>query len=171
MTIENPTEKKDEIVFALVLAVAAVEVFVNSFFRVLVSEAGFQHHQQRILDDLDISRGPRGLDYKLCHWPQDILGHSLAWQKGGAKAFDEIRGLRNALMHFTSSNQSQAFEAFTVHGLANTTVYDELSYPTRQRRWRLLRGSWRSCLGAGVFRKKIFRTLYICGLGKYLISN
>lgn len=126
--IGDLTEQKDEVVLSLVMAVAAVEVFVNLFFRVLVTEPSFQQHKQLVLDDLDASRpeGPKGVDYKLRHWPPKVLGKSLAWQKGVAKSFDDLRERRNALMHFTSSNQSIALPGMKIQGLADTTVYDSL---------------------------------------------
>jgi hypothetical protein len=127
-TIQDPTEQKDEIVLSFVLAIAAVEVFVNLFFRLLVTEAHFQQFNQLVLDDLDTSQpsGPKGLDHKLRHWPPKVLGKSLIWQKGVAKTFDEVRERRNALMHFTSSHQSIAFSNVTIQGLADTTTYDSL---------------------------------------------
>lgn len=126
--IGDTTQQKDEIVISLVIAVAAVEVFVNLFFRVLVTEPSFQQHKQLVLDDLDTSQpgGPKGVDYKLRHWPHKVLGKSLAWQTGVAKDFNDLRERRNALMHFTSSHQSIAFSNVTIQGLADTTVYDSL---------------------------------------------
>ena len=124
----NRPEQKDEIVISLVIAVAAVEVFVNLFFRVLVTEPSFQQHKQLVLDDLDTSQpgGPKGVDYKLRHWPPKVLGKSLAWPTGVAKDFNDLRELRNALMHFTSSHQSIALPGMEIQGLADTTVYDSL---------------------------------------------
>lgn len=110
------------------MAVAAVEVFVNLFFRVLVTEPSFQQHKQLVLDDLDTSQpgGPKGVDYKLRHWPHKVLGKSLAWQTGVAKDFNDLRERRNALMHFTSSHQSITLPGMEIQGLADTTVYDSL---------------------------------------------
>jgi hypothetical protein len=129
-TVQDPTQQKDEIVLSLFLAVAAVEIFVNIYFRVLVSQDGFQKHEQMVFDDLNVNSpgGPRGLDYKLRHWPAKILGgRSLAWQAGSAKEFYEIRDIRNALMHFTSSHETATFPNMIVEGMANTTIYDALT--------------------------------------------
>ena len=118
-TVQDPTQQKDEIVLSLFLAVAAVEIFVNIYFRVLVSQDGFQKHEQMVFDDLNVNNpaGPKGLDYKLRHWPAKILlGRSLAWQAGSAKEFDEIRDIRNALMHFTSSHETATFSEYDCRG-------------------------------------------------------
>lgn len=140
--IQDPTEQKDEIVLSFVLAIAAVEVFVNLFFRVLVTEPSFQQHKQLVLDDLDTSQpgGSKGLDHKLCHWPPKVLGKSLAWQTGVAKAFDDIRERRNALMHFTSSHQSIALSNMTIQGLADTTVYDSLEVADAEKALEVAEG-------------------------------
>jgi len=127
--MEDPTDQKDEIVLALVMAVATVEAFVNLYFRTLVNEPSYQHHSKLVEDDLDASRpeGPKGLKYKLNHWPPKVLGKSLAWQSGVPKEFDELRERRNALMHFTSSHQSISLPNIEIQGLADTSVYDNLS--------------------------------------------
>ncbi len=89
----DQTHQKDEIVLSLFLAVTAVEVFVNIYFRIVVTVQNFQQHEQLVIDDLDVSQpsGPKGIDYKLRHWPPKILGKSIAWQTGVAKEFDETR--------------------------------------------------------------------------------
>ena len=99
--IGDPIEQKDEIALAFFLAVAAVEAFVNVFFRVLVDEpGGYISKKGLVLTDLDESQpgGPKGLKYKLNNWPPKILGKSLAWQTGIARDFEELRLRRNALM-------------------------------------------------------------------------
>jgi hypothetical protein len=123
------TQKKDEIVLSLFLAVAAVEIFVNIYLRVLVSQPDFQQHEQMVFDDLNVNgqTGPKGLDYKLRHWPPKILGKSLVWQGGSAREFDEIRDIRNVLMHFTSSHDTATFPNMIIEGMANTTIYDGLT--------------------------------------------
>jgi hypothetical protein len=128
-TVQDSTQQKDEIVLSLFLAVAAVEIFVNIYFRVLVSQPAFRQHKQMVFNDLNVNSpgGPKGLDYKLRHWPAKILGKSLAWQGGRAKEFDEIRDVRNALMHFTSSHDTATFPNMIIEGMANTTIYDALA--------------------------------------------
>jgi hypothetical protein len=123
------THQKDEIVVSLFLAVTALEVFVNIYFRLIVTRSNFQQHEQLVIDDLDVSQpsGPKGIDYKLRHWPPKILGKTIAWQTGVAKEFDEMRQRRNALMHFASSHDTLQLQgSVTIHGLADTSVYESL---------------------------------------------
>jgi hypothetical protein len=125
----EPEAVKDEIVLAIVMAVAAVEAFINLFFRVVVGESGYDTHRELVLADLDADGpdGARGLKYKLNHWPPKILGKSFAWQTGVAKEFDRLREHRNTLMHFRSSHETiSPVPGLEITGLADTSVYDEL---------------------------------------------
>jgi len=119
-------ERKQDIALGILLAVATVEAFLNTFFRRLVENPPYSQHRQLVLDDLDEAQRPRGLRSKLGYWPPTILGKSLAWQSGVAKAFDELRLRRNALMHFTSSHESLTLPGLQVQGLAATDAYDDL---------------------------------------------
>jgi hypothetical protein len=130
--IGDPIEQRDEIALAFFLAVAAVEAFVNVFFRVLVDEPGGDYISKKglVLTDLDESEpgGPKGLKYKLNNWPPKILGKSLAWQTGIARDFEELRLRRNALMHFTSAHETVQIPGNVyIYGLVNTAAYDELN--------------------------------------------
>jgi hypothetical protein len=97
-TLTHSGEQKDEIVLAIILSVASIEVFVNIYFRVLVIDPNLKQHEQLILNDLDAAQpgGPKGLDYKLRNWPPKVLGKSCAWQTGIARDFTELREKRNA---------------------------------------------------------------------------
>ncbi len=46
----DQTHQKDEIVLSLFLAVTAVEVFVNIYFRIVVTVQNFQQHEQLALN-------------------------------------------------------------------------------------------------------------------------
>lgn len=126
--IEDAHSQREEIVACLSMAVAAVEVFVNAYFRILVSRPGKDEEREMVLRDLDPSqpRGALGLRAKLCHWPPKILGKSLKWQKDPAAAFDKLREKRNTLMHFVSSYQSLSTSNIRIEGLTNTALFDNL---------------------------------------------
>jgi len=110
------------------MAVAAVEVFVNVYFRILVNKPGKEKERKMLLQDLDTnrSRGPMSLHTKLCTWPPKILGKSLQWQKDPAAAFNNLRIKRNELMHFVSSYEAHNVGNIRLEGLADTSVFDNL---------------------------------------------
>jgi hypothetical protein len=126
---EDSPDQKDDIVLSIFMAVTVVEAFVNLFFRILVTEQLYQQHEKLVLDDLDTShpQGPKGLKYKLNHWPPKVLHKTLVWQSGVPNEFEQLRELRNLLMHVTSSHQWISVPGFEIHGLADTSVYDNLT--------------------------------------------
>jgi len=126
--VRESREQREEVVACLSMAVAAVEVFVNVYFRILVDKPGKGKERKMLLQDLDPdrSRGPMSLYAKLCNWPPKILGKSLQWQKGPAAAFNSLRIKRNELMHFVSSYETHSVGNVRFVGLADTSVFDDL---------------------------------------------
>ena len=59
--------------------------------------------------------GPQNLTYGVVQ----ILGYIIE--------FDQLRERRNLLMHFTSSHQSVNLPGIEIQGLADTSVYDNLT--------------------------------------------
>jgi len=85
----------------IIMAVTVVEVFLNLFFRVCVSEPKRAEHQAQFLEDL---RRRISLDQKIRKWPKRILGHELPLDAAPGKHFMELKDLRNLLIHFTSTH-------------------------------------------------------------------
>lgn len=136
-SMENEDERKQDIAVSILLAITVFETFLNIFFRVIVSEASFKHHQQRLLDDLN-SR--RSLDYKLRNWPRRVLGKGLNFTAPVAKAFLELKDRRNSLMHFTSTHQTINLPGIEMHGLADTSVFDDLTVNDAERAVEVVEG-------------------------------
>lgn len=120
---DDDNKKKQECAVCVFLSVAAVETFLNVYFRVVVEEDPFTAHKNRLLADI---RGPVSLARKLERWPRDILSRALSETEGPGKAFAELRRLRNKLMHFTSSHQTVQVPGAIIHGMADTSAYDSL---------------------------------------------
>ncbi len=110
---------------AIVMAVNAVEVFMNLYFRVLVEEAEYKAHREYYLGCI---KKRKGLDYKLRNWPKKILGKELDFKQGAGLAFNNLKNLRNQIVHFTSSHDTITLEGDTViiNGMADTTDYNSL---------------------------------------------
>ncbi len=120
----DDTVLRQDAAICIMLAVTVVEAFLNVFFRVVVSEQGFTHHEQHLLKDL---KRRRSLDYKLKNWPQEILAKALDLDSPTPKAFMALKERRNSLMHFTSSHETIDVPTATIQGLADTTVFDMLT--------------------------------------------
>ncbi len=140
--LEDETERQDEIVLTILMSVTAVEAFLNVYFRVLVEQPRFAHFRDMVLEDLSPADGgqPRGLAYKLRHWAPKVLGQSFAWQSGTAHGFEQLRLLRNKLMHFTSSYESIKIPGARIEGLARTDCYDQLTAQDARRAVLLAEG-------------------------------
>jgi len=121
-------ETRQDAAVAVVLAVQCVEVFLNVFFRVLVSEPTYSHAEERICVDL---KNPRfGLDQKIKEWPTAVFGKRLELGSGVGQRFVALKNTRHRLMHFTSSHQTVSIPGVEIHGLADISVYSELSVQT-----------------------------------------
>ena len=127
-TEENDSEIRQDAAIAVILSVQCVEVFLNVYFRVVVSEAGFEHKADDIICDLS---NPRfGLESKIRKWPQKVFGKELNFSQGAARQFVELKNKRNRLMHFTSSHQSIEVPGVEIHGMADVSEYTALNAKT-----------------------------------------
>jgi HEPN domain-containing protein len=122
--LDNDSCRKQDIALSVFVAVTVVESFLNVFFRVAVSEATHTHHEQRVLEDL---AKRCTLDHKVRTWPAEVFGQKIDFACGIGKDFLVLKDKRNALMHFTSSHSTIEFGGVAVQGLADTSVFDQLS--------------------------------------------
>tara|TARA_R110001583_G_C5523713_1_gene397835 strand:+ start:271 stop:852 length:582 start_codon:yes stop_codon:yes gene_type:complete len=118
---------RQEAALAIVMAVNAVEVFLNLYFRVVVEEDGFEEHKSYLLGGINKRKG---LDFKVKNWPRKILGNSVDLSKETGKEFYKLKELRNSIVHFTSSHDTVDLGGTGVifKGLAETSSYNSLQY-------------------------------------------
>jgi hypothetical protein len=122
---DNESEIRQDAAISIILAVQCVEVFLNIYFRVLVSEAAFAHAAEQVTSDL---QNPRfGLDSKLKDWPELVFGKRLNLSEGVGQRFIALKSLRIRLMHFTSTHQTIEIPGVAIHGLADVSAYQSLS--------------------------------------------
>lgn len=121
---DTAAERQDA-ALCVILAVQSVEVFLNIYFRVLISEPAFAHASERISADLRKTRF--GLDQKIKEWPLVAFGKGLSLDKGAGQRFVALKDLRHTLMHFTSSHETFEASGVTINGLADTSAYESLS--------------------------------------------
>ena len=121
-------ETRQDAAVAVILAAQCVEVFLNVFFRVLVSEPSYSHAEEKICTDLRNSGF--GLDRKLKEWPERVFGKRIELGSGVGQRFIALKDTRNRLMHFASSHQTISIPGVDIHGLGDISVYSELSLKT-----------------------------------------
>ena len=126
---DSEEDIKDIAASTILLAVTAVETFINMYFRVLVEEEKYKPHKDMVLSDSISKDGVRakGLKQKLNRWPNKVLGKNINFNAGIGKEFDDLRKHRNDLTHFTSDYKSLTVGNITIEGLANTEAFDKLN--------------------------------------------
>jgi hypothetical protein len=112
--------KRQDIALVILMSVTVVEAFFNIFFRVVVSEPGFQAHEEKV-------KKRTTLDSKFKEWPLKILGSGIDVNTGIGHDFLRLKERRNQLMHFTSTHTSLQLGGIVIEGVCDTSIYDELS--------------------------------------------
>jgi len=137
--MESSDYQKDKIFLSLMLSVNTVETFINVYFRVIAEQEKFATSKDMILSDLSHDNGSKalGLKSKLNNWPPKVLGKSVNWSSGVGSEFEELRKKRNKLMHFISGYETLEFDNIKIHGLSNTSDFDNLSYADATNSYRV----------------------------------
>ena len=89
-----------------------------------MSEPAFAQHEGLITRDL---RRRASLDHKLRRWPHVVFGRPLELDDPMVRSFLALKERRNALMHFTSTHETLTGDGFEIQGLADTSVFDDLT--------------------------------------------
>lgn len=115
---------------AVVMAVTAVEVFLNLYFRVVVEEEKFSAHKEYLIKCIS---GRKPLDFKLKEWPRKILGAAVA-DEAAYKEFWALKDLRNSIVHFSSTHESFRVPGtnLKLEGLADNSKYMNLKHTDAQ---------------------------------------
>lgn len=122
----HPTRDKDElrqdISLCILLSVMVVETFMNLFFQDKVSKAPYDRHKGYIFTSI---RRRDSIDYKIKNWPKRLFKTGLDFSSGIGKKFNDVKNVRNHLMHF-SSIESLNIDGHEIHGLSNIGLYESL---------------------------------------------
>lgn len=106
-----------------IMAVNAVEVFLNLWFRVLVTERSNAELQEMFSKELE---NKVTLEQKLSQWPKKYLFSEMDLSTGVGRAFASLKFRRNKIIHFSSSHETIRAPQIIIHCLADTTDYDAL---------------------------------------------
>ncbi len=119
--------KKEDAALCVITAVTVVEVFLNVYFRILISESPYKHAEKKIQNDL---QKQVSLDKKLKEWPKEVFGKKIDFGTGAGQKFMELKNIRNGLVHFSSTWETIEVPGITIHGLADTSVFESLGENT-----------------------------------------
>lgn len=120
----DPIHARRLAAMSTILAVTAVEVFLNLWFRIHATESGSAELQDALVKDLEKKIT---LDQKLLQWPKRHLHTMLNLKVGPGHAFVSLKKRRNSIIHFESTHETIHASNIIIHGLADTTQYDSLS--------------------------------------------
>lgn len=115
--------KKEDAALCVITAVTVVEVFLNVYFRILISENPYKHAEEKIKHDLE-RQIP--LDRKLKEWPKAVFGKKIDFGSGPGQKFMELKNIRNSLVHFSSTWETLEIPGVTIHGLADISAFEPL---------------------------------------------
>ena len=121
---ENESIKKQDTSVCVILSVTIVEVFMNVYFRVLISEEQYKHAEEEILNDLNMKIS---LDKKINKWPNLIFGEKIDFGSGAGQKFSMLKKLRNSLVHFSSTHETFKYPGIIINGMADTSSYESLA--------------------------------------------
>lgn len=121
---KNANEIRQDAALCVILAVNGVEVFLNIYFRILVSERMFESSYERIVQDL---KSKVGIDIKIRDWPHVVFGSKINFGSGIGQKFTELKNKRNKLTHFSSSHETIEIPGVIINGVADTSAYDSMS--------------------------------------------
>lgn len=124
---ESDAHRRQRAALVVIMSVTAVEVFLNIWFRVRLEERHSQQEIKAFVRELMPPR-PLSLEGKIRHWPNRYLGKELDQEAGAGAEFKELKTLRNSIVHFTSTHSTFKHSGIIIHGLADTSAYDSLSF-------------------------------------------
>ncbi|MBP1152362.1 hypothetical protein [Methylocaldum sp. RMAD-M] len=123
-TSSSDSVKRSKSAVVFLMAVAAVEAYINIFGRMWVEQDTDFSHATQIRDDI---KNKKFITYKIKTWPQLFFGKGLDLSQGAGQEFLALVEKRNRLMHFTSDYHTYQCENVTIKGLVDSTVFDSLT--------------------------------------------
>lgn len=115
--------EKEDAALCVIIAVTVVEVFLNVYFRILISENPYKHAEEKIKHDLERQIT---FDRKLKEWPKEVFGKKIDFGSGAGQKFMELKNIRNGLVHFSSTWETLEIPGATIHGLADISAFESL---------------------------------------------
>jgi hypothetical protein len=116
--------QRENAALSIILAVSAIEAFLNIWFRTFSQEPQYAVHRARILSDLKRQRGVRD---KLKEWPPLFFPQGYDFSCGAPQRMLALIDRRNKLLHFSTNEDSIELPDIVIEGLVDVSAYSSLT--------------------------------------------
>ena len=117
-------EKKEKAVLVIIISVTIIETFMNIYFFLIASEEKYSEHFEQITKE--IKNTSFSLDKKIKQWPKLLLNKEIDLGRGVGQKFQNLKNLRNKLLHFQSEHNELIVENIKINKLLDISVYENL---------------------------------------------
>lgn len=121
----NASEKRENALLVIIMSVTIIEAFLNIYFYLLVSEKKYFKHFEQI--SKEIKNTSFSLDKKIRLWPKLLFNKDIDLGSGVGQKFQELKKLRNELLHFHSDHYESKFDNIKITRLLDITAFEKLA--------------------------------------------
>ena len=116
--------QRENAALSIILAVSAIEAFLNIWFRTFSKEPQYAAHRARILCDL---RRQRGVREKLKEWPALFFPQGYDFSCGTPQRMLALIDRRNELLHFSTNEDALELPGIVIKDLVDVSAYSSLT--------------------------------------------
>jgi hypothetical protein len=119
---KSEKEKREKAVLVIIMSVTVVETFMNVYFFLLASEEKYSERFELITKEIRSA----SLDSKIKRWPKKLLGKKINLGSGVGQKFQNLKKLRNKLLHFQSEHNELMHDNIQLKKLIDISVYENI---------------------------------------------
>jgi hypothetical protein len=127
---QGTSQEKQLTALAVMMSINVIEVFINIWFQIHIEESTDLVLKKKFNEELF---GNTTLHKKIMSWPQKYLSSHFDISTGIGAEIMNLKKLRNEIVHFKSAYETFSVPGVQIHGLANTSAYDELDFNSATR--------------------------------------
>jgi hypothetical protein len=121
----NSNEKRENALLVIIMSITIIEAFLNIYFYLLVSEEKYFKHSEQI--SKEIKNTSFSLDKKIRLWPKLLFNKDIDLGRGVGQMFQELKKLRNKLLHFHSDHFKSEFNNIKITKLLDISAFEKLA--------------------------------------------
>jgi hypothetical protein len=121
---DHKDEKREMAFLIIITSVTVMETFLNIYFYLLASEEMYIDHFEQI--KREINDTSFSLDKKIKSWPQLLFKKKIDFSRGVGQKFQNLKNLRNRLLHFHSRHHEINMINFRITKLLDISIYEYL---------------------------------------------
>lgn len=121
----NFNEKRENALLVIIMSITIIEVFLNIYFYLLASEKKYFKHFEQI--SKEIKNTSFSLDKKIRLWPKLLFNKGIDLGRGAGQKFQDLKKLRNELIHFHSDHYESEFDNIKITKLLDISAFEKLA--------------------------------------------